>query len=121
MHLLVHWLIATVAVLLTAYFVPGFKVSSFGAAMVAAVVIGFVNMIIWPVLAFLTLPLTILTLGLFLLVVNGISLKIAAALSPGFEINGFMPAVLGSLVLTFIGWLIRFVLFNSYPNTPYGV
>lgn len=109
---LLHWLVATVALLLTAYFVPGFQIVSFGAAMIAAVVVGFVNMFIWPVLAILTLPLTIVTFGLFLLVVNGISLKIAAALTPGFNIVGFFPAVVGSIVLTVVGWLIRFVVYS---------
>lgn len=117
---LLHWLTATVALLLTAYFVPGFTISSFGAAMIAAVVVGFVNMFIWPVLAILTLPLTIVTFGLFLLVVNGITLKIAAALTPGFDIKGFLPAVIGSIVLAIVGWVIRFVVYSpaigSYQN-----
>jgi putative membrane protein len=112
---LLHWLMATIALLLTAYFVPGFQINSFVAALIAAVVIGFVNMFIWPVITILTLPLTFFTFGLFLLIVNGISLKIAAALTPGFSIDGFLPAVLGSIVLAFVGWLVRFVVFNSIP------
>ena len=119
---LVHWLIATVALMLTAYFVPGFTISSFGAAMIAAIVVGFVNMFIWPVLAFFTIPLTIITFGLFLLVVNGLSLKIAAALTPGFSIEGFLPAVIGSLVLSFVGWLVRMVVFSAHAGGgTYGV
>jgi putative membrane protein len=110
---LLHWLLASLTIMCTAYFVPGFKVSGFGAALMAAVIIGFVNIFIWPVLVVLTLPLTFLTFGLFLLVVNGIALKIAAALTPGFEIQGLMPAILGSLGLTVIGWLIRYVVFGS--------
>lgn len=114
---LLHWLLATAALLLTAYVVPGFKISSFGAAMIAALVVGFVNMFIWPVLAFFTFPLTIITFGLFLLVVNGISLKIAAALSPGFSIDGFLPAIIGSIVLSIVGWLVRFVVFSGHAGS----
>lgn len=113
MPYLVHWLLASLALLMTAYFVPGFQVDGFISALIAAVVVGFVNIFIWPVLAILTLPLTVVTFGLFLLIVNGIALKIAAALTPGFVIVGFMPAVIGSLVLTVIGWLMRFVVFGG--------
>jgi putative membrane protein len=116
MPYLVHWFIASLALILTAYFVPGFHVQGLVSALLASVVIGFVNIFIWPVLAILTLPLSVLTFGLFLFVVNGIALKIAAALTPGFSINGFMPAVIGSIVLTVIGWIMRFVLF-SQPNS----
>ncbi len=110
---LLHWLLASITIMGTAYFVPGFRVSGIGAALMASVAIGFVNIFIWPILAILTLPLTFLTFGLFLLVVNGIALKIAAALTPGFEIIGFMPAVWGSIGLTIIGWIIRFVVYGN--------
>ncbi len=115
MSYILHWVLASMAIMLTAYVVPGFKINSFLAALLAALVIGFVNMFIWPVLALLTFPLTILTFGLFLLIVNGIAIKIAAALTPGFSIEGFGPAIIGSIVLTLIGWLVRFVVFGSQP------
>jgi putative membrane protein len=105
---------ASVALMLTAYLVPGFQIDSFASALIAAIVIGLVNVFIWPVLMVLTLPLTVLTFGLFLLVVNGLALKIAAAFTPGFNIVGFMPAVIGSIVLTFIGWLVRFAVFGGH-------
>ena len=108
---LVHWLLATIALLITAYLVPGFRISSMIAAFIAALMIGFVNMFIWPVLAVLTLPLTVVTFGLFLFVVNAIALKIAAALTPGFQIEGFVPALLGSIVLSVVGYLVRYVFF----------
>ena len=113
---LVHWLVATLALMTTAYLVPGFRIDSFLAALIAALIVGFVNIVIWPILAILTLPLTILTFGLFLFVVNGAALKIAAALTPGFRIDGFMPAVIGSVVLAVVGWMMRYVVFsgNSY-------
>ena len=110
---LLHWLMASVALMMTAYIVPGFRVEGFVAALIASVVIGIVNVFVWPVLAILTLPLTVVTFGLFLLVVNGIALKIAAAVTPGFAIIGFMPAVVGSIVLTIVGWLIRFVVYGG--------
>lgn len=111
---LVHWMLASVALMLTAYFVPGFRVHGFSSALVAAIVIGLVNTFIWPILVLLTLPITAVTFVFFLLIINGIALKIAAALTPGFSITGFMPAVLGSIVLTAIGWLVRYVAFGGY-------
>ena len=111
---LVHWLLASVALMLTAYFVPGFRVQGFGAALIASVVIGLVNIFIWPILVVLTLPLTAVTFGFFLLIVNGVALKIAAALTPGFSIQGFLPAVLGSVVLTVIGWIVRYASFSGH-------
>lgn len=110
---LIHWLLATLVLIVTAHIVPGMKINSLPAALFAAIVVGIVNIIVWPVLAFITLPLTIITFGLFLLVVNGIALKIAAALSPGFSIKGFLPAVVGSIALTLVGWLVRFVFFKT--------
>lgn len=115
MAYLLHWLLASLAIGLTAYLVPGFKVSGFFSALLAAVMIGFVNIFIWPLLALLTLPLTIVTFGLFLFIVNAVALKIAAALTPGFAIIGFGPAIIGSIVLTLIGWLMRFVVFGPTP------
>jgi putative membrane protein len=109
--ILVHWVLAAALLVATAYIVPGIELNSFIAAMVAAVIVGMVNAVIWPLLTILTLPLTIVTFGLFLFVVNGLCLKLAAALTPGFTINGFMPAVIGSIVLTVLGWALRFVFF----------
>lgn len=110
---LLHWIVASVAVMITAYIVPGFHVKSIFAALLAAVIIGFVNIVIWPILAVLTLPLTLLTFGLFLLVVNGMALKIAAGLTPGFSIDGFFPAIVGSIVLALVGWLMRYLVFSG--------
>lgn len=112
MTYLAHWLLATLALLLTAKLTPGIRITSFGAALFGALIIGLVNMLVWPVLVFLTLPLTLITFGLFLFCVNGIALKISAALSPGFEIVGFFPAVVGSLVLTLVGYLVRYVFYS---------
>ena len=106
---LIHWLVAALCLGITAYIVPGFTISNIFAALIAALVVGLLNIILWPVLAILTLPLTIETFGLFLFVVNALVLKFGAALVPGFSINGFLPAVVGAIVLTIVGWLARFV------------
>ena len=108
------WVVAAVSLVITANIVPGITIVSFPAAMLAAVVIGFVNAVVRPILTVLTLPLSILSLGLFLFVVNAISLSLASwlagAFSIGFGVNGFWPALFGSVVLSFVSGLIgRFV------------
>ncbi|WP_242038525.1 phage holin family protein [Chroococcidiopsis sp [FACHB-1243]] len=108
-HFLLTWLVTAVSLLITANLVNGFIVTNFAAALIAAVVIGLVNAIIRPILIVLTLPLTILTLGLFLFVVNGISIWIASVLSPGFTVAGLLPGLLGSIVLTLVAGIINFV------------
>jgi putative membrane protein len=108
------WIVAAVSLIITANIVPGMAVVSFPAAMVAAVVIGLVNAVVRPIITLLTLPLSILTLGLFLFVVNAISLSLASwlagAFNIGFTVSGFWPALFGSIVLSFVSGLIgRFV------------
>ncbi len=108
------WIVAAISLVITANIVPGIVVTSFPAAMLAAVVIGFVNAVVRPMITLLTLPLSILSLGLFLFVVNAISLSLASwlagAFSFGFAVNGFWPALFGSIVLSFVSGLIgRFV------------
>ena len=108
------WIVAAVSLVITAYIVPGITVASFPTAMVAAVFIGLVNAFVRPIITLLTLPLSILTLGLFLFVVNAISLSLASwlagAFNIGFAVNGFWPALVGSIVLSFVSGVIgRFV------------
>ena len=112
------WIVAAVSLVITAYIVPGITVVSFPAAMVAAVFIGLVNAVVRPIITLLTLPLSILTLGLFLFVVNAISLSLASwlagAFSIGFSVSGFWPALFGSIVLSFVfGLIARFVNANT--------
>ncbi|BAW95123.1 hypothetical protein NIES970_00230 [[Synechococcus] sp. NIES-970] len=104
---LLTWLATAGALFLTAILVPGLEISGFSSALIGAIALGFVNAIVKPILILFTLPLTILTLGLFLLVVNAIALGLVGYLTPGLEVNGFFPAVIGSLVLTFISSLIN--------------
>jgi putative membrane protein len=110
MRLLVRWLISAVSIMIVAYLVPGFVVHGIVAALIAAAIIGLVNATLGSVVKILTLPLTFLTLGLFLIVVNAIMLKVAAALAPGFEVQtwgaAFIGAILLSLVSTFLHWLV---------------
>jgi putative membrane protein len=110
-YALLQWLISASALLMTAYLVRGFEVKSFFAAAVAAIVIGFANVVVWPVFMFLTLPINILTFGLFTLVVNGAVLRLVAALLPGFAISGWISAIFGALILSFITSALRFIAF----------
>lgn len=110
--LLFRWLISAVSLLIISYIVPGIEVQGFFYALIAAVFLGVLNAIVRPVLIILTLPLTILTLGLFLFVVNGIMLMLVSLVIKGFHVNGFWPAVLGALLLSVINWFS-----NSYINS----
>jgi putative membrane protein len=110
-YFLVTWLLTAIALMITAYIVPGFTVTSFVAALVAAIVLGLVNAIVKPLLVILTLPLTLVTLGLFLFVINAITILIAGAITPGFSVAGFVPALVGSIVLTLVASGLNF-LFN---------
>src|SRR2546425_11308404 len=85
--------------------VPGVRLDGWGNLVVAALLLGIVNAVIRPIILILTLPLTLLTLGLFILVVNGISLVLVAWLVPGFALGGLGPAILGSIVVGLTGWV----------------
>ena len=101
-----HWLITAVALAVAAHLVPGISISSGFVLALSALALGFVNALVRPVLTVLTLPITVLTLGLFLLVVNGIAFGLAAFLVPGFRVAGLGPAILGSLVVAGVSWII---------------
>jgi putative membrane protein len=103
---LIHWLIIAVALWVTAYILPGVNVDSTQALAIAAVVLGLVNALIRPILTVLTLPITILTLGLFYLLINGFTFFLAAKLVPGFHVSGFWWSVLGALVVSIISSFI---------------
>jgi putative membrane protein len=108
--LLLRWLIEAVSLLIVANVVPDFRVSGFFAAMVAAVVIGFINATLGVVLRFIAFPFTILTLGLFLIVINALLLKIAAAVSPGFEVKSWKAALIGAVLLAIVSTLLNWLL-----------
>ena len=110
--LLAHWIFSALCLLLVAHFVPGFFVRGFGTALIAAVVIGLVNGTIGMLLKILTFPLTILSFGIFWLVINALMLKFAALFVPGFEVRGIWPAFWGGLILSVLNMIIRQVLKN---------
>ncbi len=109
--LLVSWIIVTVVILIVAFIVPGIKVKSVGSAFIAAAVLGVLNLLVKPVLVFLTLPITLITLGLFLLVINAVMLLLVSAIVPGFEVKNFWQALLGAIVISLISLLSGQVLF----------
>jgi len=104
---LISWLLTALSVVIVANIIPGFQVSGFAAALIAALVFGFLNGTIGFLLKLLTFPLTILTLGIFWLVINALMLKVTAALVPGFRIQGFLPAFFGSIVLSLVNMALR--------------
>ncbi len=110
MKLLLHWLLSALALLAISHLVPGFHVRGLVPALIAAVVIGLLNATIGLVLKIVTFPFVILTLGLFLLVVNSLMVLLAGVVVPGFHVTGFIPAFLGAIVLALLGMLIRVVL-----------
>jgi putative membrane protein len=112
MVLILHWLLSALSILIVAHVVPGFEVRGFGTALIAAVVIGLVNATLGFVLKILTLPVTILTFGLFLIVINALMLLFAAMLVPGFAVHGFGPALLGAIVLSLVSFILRFLVFS---------
>ena len=99
---LAHLIVSAALLLLVANLVPGIKVEGWGAAFIGALVLGLVNAIVRPIMFLLTLPLTVLTFGLFMLVINALMLWLVAALVPGFTVRGFGAAFLGSLLLTLL-------------------
>ena len=107
MRLLLHWVLSALALLLVAHLVPGFHVAGFVPALIAALVIGLLNATVGLFLKIITFPLSILTLGIFLLVINGVMILIASAFVPGFHVTGLGPAFWGAVVLALLGMLIR--------------
>ena len=108
--LLIHWVISALLLLVVAHVVPGFYVSGFMAALIAALVIGLVNATVGTFLKVLTFPLTILTLGIFLLIINALMLMLASRLVSGFHVTGFVPAFWGALILSVLHMVLRWVL-----------
>jgi len=107
MDIIVSWVLSSLLLLAIAHFVPGFQMGGFGTALIAVIVIGAINATLGLFLKIVGFPLTILTLGLFLLVVNAIVLKVAAAILPGFSIHGFFPAFVAAILLSVLRLLLR--------------
>jgi len=106
MRLLLLWILNAAALLAVTWLLPSIQVSGFGAALIAALVLGFINTLVRPVLAILTLPITLLTLGIFYLLLNGLLFWLASALLPGFHVEGFWSAVFGAVLYGVIAWAL---------------
>ena len=109
MKFLINLLISAIAVFAAAYFIPGVGVSGFGSAIMVAIVLGLFNSIVRPILAILTIPITIITLGLFLLVLNVLMVYATAAVVPGFSVSGFFPALFFSLLVSLVSGVLGMV------------
>ncbi len=107
MRLLIKWLLSALALLAVTYLYSGVQVTSFTSALLAAAVIGLLNMFVRPVLVVLTLPVTIVTLGLFLFVINALLFWAASGLLSGFHVDGFLAALIGSLIYSLLGVVIE--------------
>jgi putative membrane protein len=123
--ILIRWLILTAAILAAAYLVDGIVVSGFWAAFFAAAILGILNVLFKPLLIILTLPVNILTLGLFTVVINAVLLKMASALITGFDIHGSWPAVFGAVIISVVNWLLSTLISDrgsaggrGNPGTP---
>jgi putative membrane protein len=103
---LIHWLVAALGLAAAAYVVPGVSVTSGSALAIGALALGFVNAVVRPVLTLLTLPLTVITLGLFYFVVNAAAFGLAAAVVPGFTVASFWAALFGALVVSLVSWVV---------------
>ena len=113
MRFLLRLLLNGLAIMVAAWFVPGVRLAGIVPAIVAGVILGFVNALVRPVLLLLTLPFTLLTLGLFIFIVNAVCFALTAALVPGFDLSGFFAAFFGALVVTMVSWLLNAVLADN--------
>jgi putative membrane protein len=114
--LLVRWLLLTISIIVTSYLVDGILVTSFFSAFFAAAVLGILNALFRPILIVITLPVNILTLGLFTFVINALLLKMVSGVVPGFYVYGFWSAVFGSLIISLVSWLL-----SSFVNERGGI
>ncbi len=104
---IIHWILSGVALLIVANILPGIQVESFGSALIAALVIGFVSATVGLILKIVLLPFILLSLGLVYFLINGLMLKLASELVPGFRVSGCLPAVLGSILLTVVDFVLN--------------
>lgn len=111
--LLIVWLINALALVALPYIVGGVQIASFGTALLAALLLGLVNSLVRPVLVLLTLPITLVTLGLFIFVINGLLFWLVASFLEGFHVTGFWPAFFGALVYSLISWALSALLFDD--------
>jgi putative membrane protein len=106
MGILMRWLVLTAAILIASYLVEGIRVHGFWSAFFSAAILGILNAFFRPILILLTLPFTILSFGLFIFVINALLLMMVSGVIPGFEVHSFWSAVLGSLIISIVSWLL---------------
>lgn len=116
--LFIRWLVITVAILLASTILSGIHVASLMTAIIAAAILGIINTFLRPVLLILTLPLTLLTLGIFAFVLNAFMLLLVAYFVPGFEIDGFFWAFMGALIISIVSWIANRFIDKSNNNPP---
>ncbi len=109
MNLILRWILFALAIMLTAWIVPGISVTNFLSAMLVVVIIALINIFVKPLIMFITLPINFLTLGIFTFVINALLLMLAGYLAPGFAVNGFWSALFGSLILSLLGIVINMI------------
>ena len=112
MILLLRWILFALAIMFTAWLIPGIEVDGFKSALLVVVIMALINIFIKPLLALITLPINLLTLGLFICVINALLLLLLGRIAPGFEVDGFLSAFLGSVVISFLGALISSIELN---------
>jgi putative membrane protein len=111
LYLIVNWFLSALSLMIVAYIVPGFQVHSFGSALVASLVIGLIDSTLGVLLKLLTLPLTLITFGLFLFVINALVLRMTSGLVSGFYVESFGPAFIGAIVLAIVTTVLRHLVF----------
>ena len=118
LYIITRWLIITVAILLASQFVPGIKVDTLSTAVIAACVLGLINIFVRPVLVLLTLPLSILTLGLFYFFLNAFMLELVSYFVTGFVVRDFFSAFFGSLIISIVSWVANYFIANHKIDKP---
>ncbi len=113
LKLLITWVLNALALIAVAYFVPGIHVSTFMVALIAAVVIGLANVLIKPVLVILTLPITLITLGLFIFVINGLLFWVVGNFLQGFDVSTIKAGIIGAIVYSVIAWLLSAIVIDK--------
>ena len=110
---IITWILTAISMLVASYLIPGIEISTIQAAIIGAIFFGLINAIIKPLLLIFTLPLTILTLGLFLFVINAICFSLVGYFTPGFQVNGFFDALFGSIIVSFVSSFLNNIFDND--------
>lgn len=110
--IIIRWIISALTIIVVSYIVPGIHVASFWSALLVALFLGLLNAIVRPIIILLTLPVTIITLGLFVFVINAFMLLLVNAVVKGFTVDGFFPALLGAVLIWIIGWMVNTYVFE---------